>query len=314
MSAGQSSKVSLVIGSAGQDGHYLSELLRKRGDRVVGIARGALDLRDRSRVSGLLDELRPAEVYYLAGVFGSSESAADDLVADFRRSSDVHVEGWLNFLDGAHRHHPGSRLFYASSSRVFGNPASAPQHELTPHAPLEMYGITKSAGMQLGSFYRARGVHCSSGILYNHESPRRPASFVSRKIVQAAVDIKLGAKRPLVLGSLAIEVDWGAAQDYVEAMMRILQLERGDDFVIASGTLHSVKQFVEAAFAAVDLPWERHVLEDRSLLKVPPRAQPLVGDTTRLREATGWRPKTRFAEMVGGMVKAELQARQRTPA
>jgi GDPmannose 4,6-dehydratase len=307
-------RISLVVGSAGQDGHYVSELLRKRGDRVVGIARGELDLRDRARVAAFLQGLRPAEIYYLAGVFGSSESAADDPVRDFRRSSEVHVEGWLNVVDAVHHGHPGTRLFYASSSRVFGNPSATPQDERTPHAPLEMYGITKSAAMQLGRFYRGRGVHCSSGILYNHESPRRPASFVSRKIVQAAVDIKLGATRPLTLGSLSIEVDWGAAQDYAEAMTRILQLERADDFIIATGTLHSVKQFVEAAFAAVELPWERHVVEDRSLLKVPPRAQPLVGDPTRLREATGWRPKMSFVDMVRGMVSAELQSRQRTPA
>jgi GDPmannose 4,6-dehydratase len=307
-------RIAVVMGSGGQDGYYVSELLRKRGDRVVGIARGGLDLGDRAKVAAFLAELRPAEIYYLAGVFGSSESAAEDPVTDFRRSSEVHVEGWLNFLDAVHHGHSGTRLFYASSSRVFGNPSASPQDERTPHAPLEMYGITKSAGMQLGRYYRGRGVHCSSGILYNHESPRRPGNFVSRKIVQAAVDIKLGATRPLTLGSLSIEVDWGAAQDYAEAMTRILQLERGEDFIIASGTLHSVKQFVEAAFAAVELPWERHVVEDRSLLKVPPRAQALVGNPAALREATDWRPKTSFTDMVRGMVNAELQSRHRTPA
>ena len=307
-------KVSLVVGSEGQDGHYLSELLRRRGDQVTGIARGGADLRDRSRVGGLLADLRPAEIYYLAGVFGSSESAAEDTVAEFQRSSEVHVQGWLNFLDAVHSGHPSTRLFYASSSRVFGNPAATPQNEATPHAPLDIYGITKSAGMQLGRLYRARGVHCSSGILYNHESPRRPAGFVSRKIVQAAVDIKLGARCPLTVGSLSIAVDWGAAQDYVEAMTRILQLGQGSDFVIARGTQHTVQQLVEAAFAAVDLPWQPHVVEDRSLLKVPPRAQPLVGDSSRLREATGWRPRTSFAEMVRGMVDAELQSRQPAPA
>jgi len=314
VSAARGSKLSLIVGSEGQDGHYLSELLRSRGDRVVGIARGGLDLGERSRIGELLTELRPSEIYYLAGVFGSSESAAEDPVSEFQRSSEVHVHGWLNFLGAVHQQKSGARLFYASSSRVFGNPPATPQNELTPHAPLCIYGITKSAGMQLARFYRSRGVHCSSGILYNHESPRRPASFVSRKIVQAAVDIKLGAKRPLTVGSLSAAVDWGAAQDYVDAMARILQLPQADDFVIASGTLHTVRQFVEAAFAALDLAWEPHVVEDRTLLTVPPRAQALVGDSTRLREATGWRPKTGFAEMVRGMVNAELLARQPAPA
>lgn len=325
MSAQPGSKLSLVVGSEGQDGHYLTELLRARGDRVVGIARkpapGArpgsvrtLELRERSSVAALLEELEPAEIYYLAGVFGSSESAAADVAADFRRSSEIHVGGWLNFLDAVRERRSGARLFYASSSRVFGNPASTPQDESTPHAPNCVYGITKSAGMRLGALYRGLGVHCSSGILYNHESPRRPASFVSRKIVQAAVDIKLGAKRKLVLGNLSAAVDWGAAQDYVDAMARILQLEQPGDFVIASGELHTVGQLAATAFAAAELPWEPHVVEDPSLIKVPPAARALVGNNARLKHATGWRPRLGFTEMVRQMVSAELRSRQKAPA
>jgi GDPmannose 4,6-dehydratase len=325
MSAQRGSRVSLVVGSEGQDGHYLTELLRGRGDRVVGIARkpvaGAraasvrtLDLRERSSVAALIDELEPAEIYYLAGVFGSSESAAADLLADFQRSSEIHAGGWLNFLDAVRERRSGARLFYASSSRVFGNPPATPQNESTPHAPNCVYGITKSAGMRLGALYRGLGVHCSSGILYNHESPRRPASFVSRKIVQAAVDIKLGAKRKLVLGNLSAAVDWGAAQDYVDAMARIVQLEQPGDFIIASGELHTVGQLAATAFAAAELPWEPHVVEDRSLIKVPPAAQALVGDNARLKQATGWRARLGFTEMVRQMVSAELQSRQKAPA
>ena len=308
------SGVALIVGSQGQDGYYLSELLRARGDRVVGIGRGELDLRDRVRVARLLADSNAGEIYYLAGVFGSSESAAEDPWLDFQRCSEVHVEGWLTFLDAAQARSAGTRLFYAASSRVFGHPSSTPQNESTTHAPLCMYGVTKSAGMQLCRFYRARGVHCSSGILYNHESPCRPASFVSRKIVRAAVDIKLGAARRLTLGRLSTAVDWGAAQDYVDAMARIVAAERPDDYIIASGKPHTVEQFVEAAFSALGLPWQPHVVEDPSVLKLTPSGAALVGDNARLRERTGWRPALGFRDMVRQMVSAEMQSRQRAPA
>jgi len=308
-------RVSLVIGSEGQDGFYLSGLLRSRGDQVVGIGRGGIDLRDRDHVDDLLRDLRPAEIYYLAGVFGSAESAAADPHQDFRRCGEVHVDGWLNFLDVTARRGSGARLFYAASSRVFGRPPHTPQNEMTPHAPLCMYGITKSAGMRLGDFYRGRGVHCSSGILYNHESPRRPANFVSQKIVKAAVEIKLGGRQPLRLGNLSAAVDWGAAEDYVEAMVRILESEQAGDFLVASGEPRTVSQFADTAFSALGLPWRDHVIEDRTLLgAASPPGFALVGDSDKLRRATGWRPRTSFEEMVRLMVQAEMQLRQTAPA
>jgi len=314
MTSGSRAKVCLIVGSEGQDGYYLSALLRARGDQVVGIGRASLDVCDRPRIMQLFQELNPNEIYYVAGVFGSSESAAEDPYRDFQRCYEAHIDGWLNFLDAARARQSGARLFYAASSRVFGNPAATPQNESTPHAPLCMYGVTKSAGMQLGRFYRARGVHCSSGILYNHESPRRPASFVSRKIVQAAVDIKLGAKRKLTVGNLSAAVDWGAAQDYVEAMARIVAAAQPDDFIIASGKLHTVEQFVAAAFSAAGLAWQPHVVEDRSLINTAQLGQALIGDNSRLRKATGWRPRFAFGDMVRHMVDAELQSRQAAPA
>lgn len=317
-----SDTTSLIVGCGGQDGHYLCELLRARGDHVIGIGRGgcwssrqgklaALDVRDQARVAALLAEHRPGAIYYLAGVFDSSEAAAQDSYLAFQRSLDVHVTGWHNFLYGVARQRLASRLFYASSSRVFGNPAESPQTELTPLVPLCLYGITKATGMELCRFYRrSRGVFCSSGILYNHESPRRPPSFVSRKIVQAAVDVKLGNGRILSLGDLAATVDWGAAQDYVEAMTRILALDQPDDFIIASGESHTVKQFVETAFGALAIPWEPHVVEDRSLLAPAPAKRLVVGDASRLRQATGWRPKLGFREMVRQMIDEELLQRK----
>ena len=309
-----SARRSMVVGSGGQDGRYLCTLLGNRGDQVAAIERGGLDLGDRGSVERLLSKAKPDEVYYLAGVFGSSESPAEAAYRDYQRCHEVHVLGWLNFLDAVAAANAGTRLFYASSSRIFGSPDHSPQSELTPHAPRCIYGITKSAGMHLGRFYRERGVRCSSGILYNHESPRRPANFVSRKIVRAAVDIKLGASRKLTLGNLSAAVDWGAAQDYVEAMVLILERAAPADYVIATGELHTVGQFVEAAFSALGLPSASHVDEDRSLITVAPAERPLVGDSSRLREATGWRPRMSFEDMVKRMVEAELSLRRASVA
>jgi GDPmannose 4,6-dehydratase len=307
---------SVVIGSNGQDGHYLCELLGARGDEVIGVSRGAcassragalapVDLLDRAALARLLAAHRPDEIYYLAASHGAAEAAAGDTHALYRRAIEAHVDGLLNVLDGAERHCRGARIFYAGSSHMFGNAPGPLQNEDTPFAPVCAYGITKTAGAQLCRFYRSRGLYCSVGILYNHESPRRPLPFVSRKIAQAAAAIKRGADRKLVLGNLAAAVDWGAAEDYVDAMARILRLEQPADYVIASGRLRTVREFVQAAFAAVGLRWEAHVEEDPSLLKGAPRP-PLCGDATRLREASGWQPAMGFAEMVRRMVAAEL--------
>jgi len=321
---GDRARVSVVVGSGGQDGHYLCELLLGRGGHVVGIGRhdctssrdgrrGPVDIRSPDQVAALLAELRPDEVYYLAGVFKSSEDRHQGPRETFDQSHAVHVAGWLNFLDGVERQKLGTRLFYAASSRVFGDPPESPQTERTPLAPVCIYGVTKASGLQLARFYRrTRGLACSAGILYNHESPRRPPGFVSRKIVQAAVDIKLGAKRVLKLGNLSATVDWGAVQDYVDAMARIQQLERADDFIIASGISHSVRDFVEQAFSAAGLPWEPYVVEDSSLISAGPAALPLVGDASRLRAASGWKPSMDFAEMVRGLVAEEFRSRQAT--
>jgi GDPmannose 4,6-dehydratase len=314
-------RVSMVVGSGGQDGHYLSELLRARGDEVLGITRsrcvssrsGSLDaiaIVDRAQVSELIAAHRPDEIYYLAAAHGAAESDVEDPYATFESCYALHVTGWLNFLDAVEQQRLATRLFYAASSHVFGEPATSPQNELTPLAPVCAYGITKAAGIGLCRMYRrSSGIFCAAGILYNHESPRRKLPFVSRKIVQAAADIKLGVRRTLTLGNLSAAVDWGAAEDYTDAMTRILRLDSPRDFVIASGQLHTVRQFVEAAFSAVDLAWEEHVVQDGSILKGVQRPVPLLGDASRLRDATGWRPSLDFAEMVRRMVRAELKAR-----
>jgi GDPmannose 4,6-dehydratase len=303
--------VSIIVGCDGQDGHYLSQLLHAHGHRVIGVNRRNCDILDRAQVATLIAEQRPSQIYYLAGYFGSSESAAQDPYELFVRSREAHIDGWHNFLDEAGRAKAPARLFYAASSRVFGDPRESPQSERTPMEPRCVYGITKTSGVHLGRYYRKRGLFCSSGILYNHESPLRPPTFVSRKIVKAAVDNKLGAAVELRLGNLQATVDWGAAQDYVEAMRLVLAADEPGDFVIASGKARTVRQFVEAAYGVLGIAWEPYVKEDKSLLASAPARPdcPVVGDASRLREITGWQPRLDFAEMVRQMVEAEMDSR-----
>jgi GDPmannose 4,6-dehydratase len=201
---------------------------------------------------------------------------------------------------------PKPRVFYAASSRVFGDPAGDVQDENTPMAPVCAYGISKTAGVHLCRYYRREhDVYVSTGILYNHESPLRPEHFVSKKIVRAAVRIRSGLERELVLGNLDARVDWGWAPDYVEAMHAILQLGWPDDFVLASGILHSVQEFVEIAFSAVGLNWREHVVERASILKGHGAEKPLRGSSAKLTAATGWRSRVSFEEIVRIMVAAE---------
>ena len=307
----------LVIGCNGQDGSLLCTLLHKKGARVFGINRAsertqsfvhfsALDICDLPRVNDLLAEARPDEVYYLAAYHHSAEQQKPpgEVVALSLR---VNTQGLNNVLAAiADSPTPRARVFYAASSRVFGDPDEDVQDENTPMAPVCAYGISKAAGVHLCRYYRREhGVFVSTGILYNHESPLRPEYFVTRKIVRAAVRIRSGLERELVLGNLDARVDWGWAPDYVEAMHAILQLGCPDDFVLATGVLHSVREFVEIAFSAVGLNWREHVVERGGVLEGRRAVKPLCGSAARLQAATGWRPRVSFEEMVRIMVVAE---------
>jgi len=297
----------LVIGSEGQDGRILSDRLRADGCEAVGIDRGT-DLLDRELVLGLVSELRPDEIYYLAAVHHSAEDRASvggrDLYAASHR---VHVEGLLNVLEAIRLRHAQSRLFYAASCLVFGEPSASTQDESTPLAPVCVYGITKTTGMHCCRLYReGAGVRASAGILYNHESPLRRPDFVSQKIVRGAVDIRKGITSKLVLGDLSAVNDWGWAADTVDAMIRIVRLDAPDDFVVATGEAHTVADFVEAVFSRAGLDWKRHVDEDRSM--IARKRPPLIGDASRLRERTGWRPSIGFEQMAGRLWDAAWAA------
>ena len=307
----------VVIGAGGQDGQLLSDLLRRRGDRVCGITRGsswidteaqpAVDIRKRDEVAQVIGELRPAELYYLAAYHHSSE---DSIPPDDRQvleaSMQVHVDGWANCLEGVKTLSPKTRCFYAASSHVFGRPVTSPQDEQTPLNPICVYGISKVAGMHVARMYREKhGVFAAVGILYNHESPLRRKEFVSQKIVQAVKAIRDGRQKTLYLGDLSAAVDWGYAPDYVEAMTRILAYRLPEDFVVATGETHTVEQFVEAAFSSAGLDWRGRVVEDASLVAKSRRS--LVGNSRKIRELTGWRPSVSFEQMVRVLLDANKE-------
>ncbi len=309
-------KTALVVGCSGQDGVYLVRQLEGLGYRVAGIDREVtrglagdrpFGIEDPLAVREAVAGLRPDEIYFLAAHHRSSEDPAAEDAELVRRSFEINTLALSHFLEAmaaAARH---TRLFYAASSRVFGHPPAGLQDESTPMNPVDPYGISKAAGVHLCRYYRSqRGVYCSTGILYNHESPHRPEGFVSRKIVRAAVRISRQPRDKLVIGNLDARVDWGYAPDYVDAMWRILQLPDPDDFVISSGALHSVRELVEAAFEAVGLDWTRHVEVDPAVTRNG-AGQSLQGNSAKLTSQTGWRASMTFTEMIRTLVAAEVE-------
>jgi GDPmannose 4,6-dehydratase len=308
----------IVIGCNGQDGSLLCTFLHQKGYDVYGIDHATnertpgfirfsvVDVCDSLRLRALIAEVSPDEVYYLAAYHHSAEQSAPALET-VGLTLEVNTLGLNNVLAALTGLRASkSRAFYAASSRVFGEPSNDVQDENTPLAPLCAYGISKTAGIHLCRYYRREHqVHASVGILYNHESPLRPAHFVTQKIVRAAVRIKSGINEKLVLGALDAQVDWGWAPDYVEAMHAILLLECPDDFVLATGILHSVREFVEIAFSAVGLDWREHVVERRDVLQGRCAQKPLCGNSKKLQTATGWRPRMSFEDMVRKMIAVE---------
>jgi len=297
----------IIVGSQGQDGRLLFDLLSSKAYECVGISRGKTDVHNSAAVADLVQQTRPDEIYYLAAVHHSSQQNPDAHPAQlFHDSFNINVAGLLNFLEAMRLHAPAARLFYAASSHVFGSPPHSPQNELTPLNPACVYGITKTAGIQCCRFYRKKhAVFAACGILYNHESIHRRPEFVTRKIIDSAIRISRGRQDHLVLGDLSAKVDWGYAPDYVAAMHKILQIQQADDFVIATGVPHSVQEFVETAFAAVNLDWHKYVTEEKSL--VGKSRTGLVGDSSHLRQSTGWSPSLDFNTMVRRLVEDILR-------
>ncbi len=311
--------VSVIIGSEGQDGRLLYDQLVAAGESVVGIGRSGVrshgcevppfhGIADAKSVRDLVRETKPVALYYLASFHHSSqENALTDASALMTPSLEVHVTGLLHFLDALKHEAPGCHVFYAASALVFGDGnGSVLQDENTPLRPRCIYGITKTAGIHLCQKHREKdGLPASAGILFNHECHLRQEKFVSKKIINAAVRIKQGRQDQLVLGNLSAQVDWGYAPDYVKAMRAICALPQGDDFVIATGTLHTVQEFVDITFRALGLDSRNHVSQAGQVLTRSRCA--MAGDSARLTRATGWKPETGFAQMIESMVQHALQ-------
>jgi GDPmannose 4,6-dehydratase len=308
----------LITGISGQDGTLLAELLHARGVEVVGVCRGAgsprssavarmvpLDLRDGAALRALVAEVRPDECYHLAAYHRSSTTV--DAPADEERAYlETNLYATHTLLDALRAHRPDCRVFLAGSCHMFGDPNETPQNEDTPFRPTSLYGITKVASAHLGHLYRAQhGLFCATGILYNHESPLRGPGFVTQRIVRGAVAIARGRARELTVGDPDARVDWGWAADYVDAMRLMLAADAPEDFVIASGDLHSVREFATLAFARLGLDADQHLLQDPAAHRPVSRAQ-YFGDISRIRTRLGWSPSTPFAAWVSQLVDAEL--------
>jgi GDPmannose 4,6-dehydratase len=319
----------LVTGITGQDGLYLSEHLLAKGYDVYGLIRGQNnprrdlverllpdlrllngDLTDMSSLIRALRESEPDEVYNLGAVSFVAFSWENAQV-----TTDVTAKGVLNILEAV-RLHAGDdprrvRFYQASSSEMFGNVRQVPQHEQTLLRPRSPYGVSKVFGHYMTINYReSYGMHASSGILFNHESPRRGPEFVTRKISQGVARIHLGTQHELVMGNLDAQRDWGFAGDYVDAMWRMLQQPEGGDYVIATGETHSIRDFLDLAFAHVGIDdWSGYVRQDPRFMR-PAEIDQLVGDATKAREVLGWTPTVAFPELVAMMVDADVAAQK----
>lgn len=310
----------LITGAAGQDGSYLAELLISKGYEVFGVIGGspdsphpnlklvadrielcAIDLTDRSAVDQLVGRTLPHEIYNLAAPSFVPDSWNDPVATlDFMSGSVVRL------LDAIVRLTPETRYFQASSSEIFRGCGASPQKEETTPRPVSPYGVGKLAGHGLVNSFRVRhDVFACSGILYNHESPRRPLEFVPRKIVNGAVRIKRGEIDKLVLGDMDAQRDWGYALDYVKAIWLMLQADDPDDYVIATGRLRTVSDLVDAAFAELDLDPSEHVVSDPRFMREGDEAL-LVGDSTKAMARLGWTAETPFEEMIRLMVESEM--------
>jgi GDPmannose 4,6-dehydratase len=310
----------LITGAAGQDGSYLAESLLERGYHVVGVVRDpsapypnlagvrdrvelvAADLLDQAALGRLLSAQGPTEVYNLASPSFVPRSWEHPV-----ETAEFAAVGVTSLLEAVRAVDDGIRVYQASSSEIFGEPAEVPQSESTPLAPVTPYGVAKAYGhFIVGSYRRRYGLHVSAGILYNHESPRRPETFLPSKVAHGVARIATGGENELLLGDLDAQRDWGYACDFVEAMRLMVQQDEPGDYVVATGELHSVRELVEVAFAHVGLDWRDHVRADDSLKRGQAELHHLVGDAWKARERLGWKPTVTFGELVALLVDAAL--------
>jgi GDPmannose 4,6-dehydratase len=321
------SRRAIITGITGQDGSYLAELLLSKGYEVVGMVRRAsapnlwriqhildrivlrpADLLDQLSIIRLVDEVRPHELYNLAAMSFVPASWDQPML-----TGEYNSQGVTRVLEAIRHVDSSIRMYQASSSEMFGKVREVPQTELTPFYPRSPYGVSKAFAHYITVNYReSYDLFAVSGMLFNHESPRRGLEFVTRKVTDGVARIKLGLARSLTLGNLDAHRDWGFAGDYVRAMHLMLQQGRGDDYVIATGISHSVRDLVEVAFGHVGLDWQKHVSIDKTLLR-PAEVEHLVGDSSKARSVLGWRPSVDFAGLIRMMVEADLERLEASP-
>lgn len=319
------SKTALITGITGQDGAYLARLLLEKGYRVVGAFRRAstvatyrldslgvtedvemvpFDLTDHGNMRRVIESASPEEIYNLAAQSFVGVSFEQPVT-----TGEIAGVGVVRLLEAIREVDPSIRFYQASTSEMFGGTKEAPQNESTPFYPRSPYAASKLYAHWTTVNYReAYGMHASSGILFNHESPLRGAEFVTRKITLAVARIKYGLQKELTLGNLDAKRDWGYAMEYVEAMWSMLQQNEPDDYVIATGETHSVREFVETAFEAAGLgpSWESYVVTDPAFVR-PAEVDLLLGDSSKAKESLGWSPRTTFGDLVSVMVEADLR-------
>ncbi len=311
----------LITGVTGQDGSYLAELLLAKGYEVVGVVRRtshhsyeriehlldrievvAADLLDQHSLTVVLQETRPDEVYNLAAQSYVPTSWTQPVL-----TGEFTALGVTRILEAIRLVHPSARFYQASSSEMFGKAKETPQRETTPFYPRSPYGVAKVYGHWITVNYReSYGLYAVSGILFNHESPRRGIEFVTRKVTDGVARIKLGLARELRLGNLEARRDWGFAGDYVEAMWRMLQQPAPQDYVVGTGETHSVQELAELAFSHVGLDWREHVVSDPRHYR-PAEVDLLQADSAKARRELAWQPQVAFPELVAMMVDADLE-------
>jgi GDPmannose 4,6-dehydratase len=318
----------LITGITGQDGSYLAELLLEKGYDVYGMMRRSsapnlwriqhildrivlkpADLLDQLSLLRLVDEVRPAEIYNLAAMSFVPASWDQPML-----TGEFNAQGVTRLLDAVRQVDPGIRFYQASSSEMFGKVREVPQTEQTPFYPRSPYGVSKVFAHYITVNYReSYNLFAVSGMLFNHESPRRGIEFVTRKVSDGVARIKLGLADTLSVGNLDAQRDWGFAGDYVRAMWLMLQQDSPDDFVVATGVSHSVKTLVEIAFSHVGLDWQKHVRIDPAMLR-PAEVDHLLGDPSKARAVLGWTPSVNFKQLVEMMVDADLALLSSTPS
>jgi len=315
------SKRAIITGITGQDGSYLAELLLSKGYEVIGVVRRSsspnywriqhlvervtlrpADLLDQLSLIRLVDDVRPHEFYNLAAMSFVPASWDQPML-----TGEFNAQGVTRVLEAIRQVDPKIRLYQASSSEMFGKVREVPQTEMTPFYPRSPYGVSKAFAHYITVNYReSYDMHAVSGILFNHESPRRGLEFVTRKVTDGVARIKLGLAETLSLGNLDAKRDWGFAGDYVKAMWMMLQQEHAEDYVIATGVSHSVRDLVEVSFGHVGLDWQKHVRLDPKLIR-PAEVEHLIGDSSKARTELGWKPSVDFAKLIKMMVDADLE-------